>query len=229
MASRTLIAVLACAGLILPGAAAGQGDPTLIQAYDSLSRGDYGAAVQLSNAYLASHPPAFQAGFIHAMGLCGLAAGSGLDELSALLGGYALNTTAQAQVVSGIAWCQPPPPPPSPQAEGSGGAATSALGSPPKPEPPSSPMPNLSSAAPGAPQPRQLEPMGQLVTGVSYSGDDYHSQTTASPAACAQLCRLQAPCRSMTYSYSSKTCWLKRSVPPAQQGSDFVSAAKIMQ
>jgi hypothetical protein len=79
------------------------------------------------------------------------------------------------------------------------------------------------STAPPIPSPR----MSPLVGAISYSGGDYAAVSAASPGACAEMCRTQAQCRSMTYAPSSQKCWLKQSVPPAMQGEGFYSSIKV--
>lgn len=79
---------------------------------------------------------------------------------------------------------------------------------------------------PSLPSPALLPRMTALVGATSYSGDDYAQAAVASPGACAEMCRVQTQCRSMTFATSSKTCWLKRSVPPAMHGEGFYSSSK---
>jgi hypothetical protein len=223
LAAKAAASAVALA-LFTPLVAHAQADPTLTAAYNALSNGQYGSAVKYSAQYLASNPHRYDADFIHAAGQCGLHPGSAsaVAEMTAVRDGYDLTPAAASQIAAWLAQCQKAPvkytPP---QSDGDVGSSTSALTAPPKP-------PAASSAAPGAAQPKARLHMGAFVPATSYSGDDYDHGPAGSPVQCSQRCLAQAPCRSMTYDSFAKICWLKRSVPPALHGANFVSAVKVI-
>jgi hypothetical protein len=146
MARRTQLVALACAVAALPSLAGAQGgtDPTLRRAYDYLRNGDYGAAQRLSQQYLNSHPPRYDAAFIHAAALCGDDRNSpdGRHELQALNRDYVLNPKARGDVSQWLNYCKPPPPPER-TTENGVGSSGDAL----------SMTPSVASAAPDAPEP----------------------------------------------------------------------------
>ncbi len=202
-------------------------DPTLVQAFNDLAAGDYSGAASLARADIQANSHHYNADFVVAVGDCVdyYNGQTGRAELLSLIDNYALPSSSRSQVDYWLARCMPPPPPPPPPSASSGdiGMAGSALtGRPPPPKP----SPASATAVP-AQEPGALLRMGALVANTSFSGDDYADQRLPSAAACAQACRWQAPCRSMTYIVSAQICYLKRSVPPAQHGADFISAAKI--
>jgi hypothetical protein len=201
-----------------------QSDPLLSQAYDALTQGRYAVAVNASGRYLSTHPRRYTADFIHAAGECGLHPGSpaAVAQMEAVRDGYDLTPAAASDVSAWLRKCQKAPVAyRSPAPSGDVGESSSALTAPPAPA-------GATSARPDAPQPRSRPPMGGLVPATSYSGDDYANGPAASAAECSHRCLVQAPCRSMTYDTYAKICWLKRSVPPAQHGANFVSAVKAM-
>ena len=213
--------------LALPAAAhADPGDDLLNAAYNALAKGQYGAAISYSNKYLASHPHRYFADFYHAAGQCGLHPGSAsaIAEITAVRDGYDLSPAAASDVDWWIDRCQPPVRV-SAAAGASGkadaGSSSSALSVPPKPR-------SVVSSAPGAAEAKPRIHMGGLVQATSYSGDDYAHALAGSPAECSRRCLAQAPCRSMTYDSYAKICWLKRSVPAAQHGANFISSVKVI-
>jgi len=72
--------------------------------------------------------------------------------------------------------------------------------------------------------------MGQLELAVNRQGLDFDAvgRVTENAETCAELCRRERDCRSMTFVISRRTCWLKTGVPPALPpgGPDYVSAVK---
>jgi hypothetical protein len=112
--------------------------------------------------------------------------------------------------------------------EGASAAAPAQTSVQARPAAPSMLTVNGASSADSAPNGKAPPSMSALVFGTSYSGDDYTELNGVATADdCSRACGLQALCRSMTYAKSTKKCWLKRSVPPAQYGDDFVSAVKL--
>jgi hypothetical protein len=208
-------AMLWIAGLLLCADVLAQTASTLDQAYNLLAQRQYQQAEDAANAYLAGNPRRYRAEFIVAAAECWLRRGQpgAMRRIAALKQDYVLTDEAQREVAGWIEYCAPA----KPQASQPPGVDTSSLTQPPQ----------VTSAAPNKPDSTPLPSMSALVFGTSYSGDDYTElKGIATAEDCSQACRLQAPCRSMTYAKSSKTCWLKRSVPPAQHGDDFVSAVK---
>lgn len=216
---------LLCALLLLSPHLASAQESLLDQAYNYLEHDDASGAAQLVRTYLASNPRRYRADFLAAVAACKLAPGSpsARQKIAAVKDDYVLTADAQQQVDAWIAQCA--------------GVRAAAPG---RTSPDGEsfvadyvrkrPVPlTIASAAANEPNPAPARRMSGLVDGTSYSGDDYAEfRGVATASDCAQLCRAQAPCRSMTYARSTRTCWLKRSVPPAQQGGDFVSASKIM-
>jgi hypothetical protein len=191
-----------------------QTDSTLDQAYDLLAQNRYQLAANAANAYLAGNPRRYRAEFIVAVAECSLHKGQrrAMQRMAALKRDYDLTGEAQRQVEDWVEYCAPPDPQQKPP-----GVVSSSI----------TQLPQITSAAANKPNGTALPTMSALVVGTSYSGDDYTElKGIATADDCSRACRLQAPCRSMTYAKSSKTCWLKRSVPPAQRGDDFVSAVK---
>ena len=191
-----------------------QTDAALDQAYELLVQEQYQSAEDAANSYLASNPRRYRAEFIVAVAECNLHQGQSraTQRIAALQRDYVLTGEAQRQVQGWIDYCAPARPQVSEP-----GITISAL----------SRRPEVTSASPNKSNEAALPFMSALVPGTSYSGDDYTElKGIASADECSRECRLQAPCRSMTYAKSSKTCWLKRSVPRAQFGDDFVSAVK---
>lgn len=211
------IAGLICLVTFVSLDAFAQADSTLDQAYDLLVRQENQLAAKAANAYLAKNPRRYRAEFIVAVAECRLHKGrqDAMQRMAALKRDYVLTSEAQLEVDSWISFCAPPKP--EPHETGEAGVAIAALTS----------APQIKSAAANKPNERPLPLMSALVFGTSYSGDDYTELKSVQTADdCSRACRLQAPCRSMTYAKSSKTCWLKKSVPPAEYGEDFVSATK---
>jgi len=200
-------------------------DSTLDRAYDLLVQRQYQAAANAAQGYLAANPRRYRADFILAFADCHLPGGSqrGMQRLGAIERDYVLNREAESDVKSLIAYCAPPKPKAKePKVAESGNTASFSSES-------LTQEPEFKSAASNKTDGTPAPLMSALVPNTSYSGDDYTElKGVATADECSRVCRLQAPCRSMTYAESSKTCWLKRSVPPAQPGADFVSAFKRM-
>jgi hypothetical protein len=70
--------------------------------------------------------------------------------------------------------------------------------------------------------------MRALERGVNRAGSDFdgYGRHAENAELCAELCRTDASCDSMTYVISLKTCWLKSGVPNPSSDSDMVSAVK---
>jgi len=208
------MAGLCCLITLLSPNAFAQAEVTLDRAYQLLVQNKYQLAKNAANEYLATNPRRYRAEFIVSVADCVLHRGqsSAMQGMAALKRDYALNEEAEKEIEAWIAYCAPK----QPQSD-QPGVSVSALMR----------LPEIASAAPAKPNRKPLPPMSDLIHGTSYSGDDYTELSGIAAAEdCARACRLQAPCRSMTYAKSSKKCWLKRSVPPAQYGDDFVSAVK---
>lgn len=203
---------------LTPSITLAQDEASLDRAYDLLLRRQFQSAENIARSYLAKNPRRYRAEFIVAAAECSMNRGqpSAMQRMAALQQAYVLTVAAENEVRDWINYCAPPRKQPESTEQGVSVTISALEG-----------LPQLTSAAPNMPNDAPLPRMSGLVVGTSYSGDDYTERHgVSSPDDCARLCRLQAPCRSMTYAISSKTCWLKRSVPPAQAGSDFVSAIK---
>ena len=199
-------------------------DSMLDRAYDLLAQGQYQAAAKAAQGYLEANPRRYRADFILAVANCHLPTEKqrGMQRLKAIQRDYVLNGKAESEVESWVAYCAPSKPGAKEPEVAEGNTATFASASLTAP-------PEFKSAALNETDQTPLPPMSDLALKTSFSGDDYtERQNVATAEECSRLCRLQAPCRSMTYAKSSKKCWLKRSVPPAQHGEDFVSAFKRM-
>jgi hypothetical protein len=203
--------------------AQGSGDVILNNAYSLLAAGDYAGAAGQGRSYQSSYPRRFDADFIVAVGDCmaPTSTTNGVSELQALINAYALDTPTLNTIHYWMGNCRRTPPPPQSASSGVGMSASSLTGKPPPPPPEKIQRPNI--------QPRPLPPMSALIADTSFSGDDYWHMQAPSAASCAQSCRFEAMCRSMTYIIKAHICYLKRSVPPAQRGGDFVSAFKRAQ
>jgi hypothetical protein len=208
--------------LIQPVATEAQagGDELLNQAVTLLESGEFSAAADLGRDYVSSYGRRYKADFVVAVGDCMTPPrySQGLSELQALADQYAMNASSATDITYWSSQCAPPP------ASSGDGVIAEGLG--PLPSRPKA-FHSISSSASPVAEPKLLSPMSGLVPNTSYSGDDYHQLTTTSPNMCAAICKVQAPCRSMTYIVSTKACFLKRSVPAAQHGADFISAYKI--
>lgn len=205
---------LACLLIMLTPYSVTATESTLDQAYALLEQGDFQAAGNLARGYLATNPRRYRAEFIVAVTDCRLRRGSddALREIAALKEDYVLSAEAETEVNGWIAFCSP-----TPQVSQSGVTVSARTN-----------LPKVASAAPSKVDPAALPRMSALVDRTSYSGDVYDERKgIASAADCSRLCRVQAPCGSMTYAKSTKTCWLKRRVPPAKQSNDFISAIKL--
>ena len=218
MQHKILTLALASSSLLLLG----QAQELLNEAYAALSDRNYSGAKRTAQAYLNQYGRTYKAEFIRAASNCRLYPSSdlGMRQMTALKKDYALSARALSNVNEWLNfWCKP-----TETAESDDDcncSVSSGLGSVPSAS-------AMSSATTSEPSLRPLPQMSTLQYSVSYSGDDYgHYDNVASADACAQICRMQAPCRSMTYITSAKVCWLKRSKPAAMEGSDFISAYKI--
>jgi hypothetical protein len=71
--------------------------------------------------------------------------------------------------------------------------------------------------------------MGQLEMGTNRQGYDFDAfgKPAQNPQLCAEMCRVDATCKAMTYVVSRKTCWLKIGVPQASSDMDMISAVKV--
>jgi hypothetical protein len=204
--------------MLVPLTASGQSDSSLDQAYQYLVAQQFQPAENIAKAYLVSNPRRYRAEFIIAVAECRLNERSiALQRLAIIKRDYVLDQETLREVNGWVDYCTPQKAPESPSEESNVGFSGQAV----------TQFPQLTSATPDKIDRRPLPLMGGLVPDTSYSGDDYNElKEIASATQCAQICRVQAPCRSMTYAPSSKTCWLKRSVPPAQHGAGFVSSVK---
>lgn len=188
----------------------------LDRAYDHLDKRQYAAAAAAATAYLNANPRRYRADFILAFAQCNLQTERqrGMERVAAIERDYVLTGEAERDVASLIAFCAPKPKT-EPTTENAGNKDSFTSDS-------LEGLPRFKSAASD-----KTDWMSALVPGTSYSGDDYKTLIGFERAdQCSEMCRAEERCRSMTYAKSSKTCWLKRSVPPAQQGADFVSAFK---
>ncbi len=71
--------------------------------------------------------------------------------------------------------------------------------------------------------------MGPLEQNTNRQGLDFDAfgKTAANAELCAEMCRVNAQCKAMTYVISAKTCWLKIGTPPASSNADMISAVKV--
>lgn len=185
---------------------------TLTDAAARLKARQYASALSKVNAYYsAGGARRYRADFIRAASECRLYYNN--SRLKALQVDYLLPSAAAAEVSSWITSCKPPPP----KVATSNGVSsiTSGLTSEP-----------TANSADSGPEPRPLPRMSPIILRTGYIGDDYAWPTLASAEACRQVCRMQAPCRSMTYDLNTKKCWLKRSVPGVGHGDNFVASFK---
>lgn len=206
-------------------AAQSNSDDILNAAYKSLAAGDYAGAARKGRVYQASNPRRFDADFVVAVGDCiaPTPTSAGVSELRTIIDDYVLDLATLNAVRYWMSRCRALPPKQPQQESNSGvGVVSSGLSvPPPRPSPENIRRPTI--------QPHAIPRMSALISATSFSGDDYRSMRATSPASCAQSCRYEAMCRSMTYIISARLCYLKRSVPPAQHGGDFVSALKHAQ
>lgn len=222
MQRKSLVFVLAPGAFLLMG----QAKELLDRAFLQLKARNYQSAKNTAQTYLNRYPRTYKAEFIRAASNCSLYPGSQLAirQMSALKYDYPLGATQLANVNVWLnKWCQPRV---QARAEDNCNSGECSISSGLGRSPPAS---DITSATAPEPSPAPLPSMSALQYSVSFSGDDYrHYNNVASPASCAQICRVQTACRSMTYITSARVCWLKRSKPPAQSGSDFTSAYKIL-
>lgn len=203
---------------------AGQASPILDQAFEFLSKYQYQAARDRAQYYLDRNPPSYRAEFIRAASDCYIEHGSDMarKQMRDLKYYYVLTPRAVDNINNWLnKYCVPPPP----KIVSSNGESSSSDYI--------TAQPNrqvIASAASSEPSPLRLPRMSSMRYSTSFSGDDYrHYDGIQSPEQCAEICRRQELCRSMTYIKSDKICWLKRSMPAAQHGDDFVSAFKIVE
>ena len=204
-------------------------------AYSRLRVRNYPGAKSAVTTHLATNRPTYRAEFIKAVSDCRISQGAlpAWNQMFNLKLDYNLSQRQRSNVDEWLNyWCKPtslPRPRDQDCAELGLCSISQGLGN--EPTEASISSATSTSAAPSRatlistiPPPR----MSELEYATSFSGDDYAEyQNIAGPADCAEVCRRQRPCRSMTYATSSKICWLKRSKPAARSGSDFVSSYKI--
>ena len=70
--------------------------------------------------------------------------------------------------------------------------------------------------------------MGALEEGINRQGSDFSAieKPAANAPLCAEMCRVDSDCDSMTYVKSTGMCWMKSGVPAATANADMVSAVK---
>ena len=70
--------------------------------------------------------------------------------------------------------------------------------------------------------------MRPLEVGINRQGNDFDAfgKPAGNEQLCAELCKNDQKCDSMTYVKSTHLCWLKAGVPPASADADMVSAVK---
>ena len=99
----------------------------------------------------------------------------------------------------------------------------------PKPDPAPRPEPVINEMKP-PPPPDENKPvvMGALEIGVNRAGSDLSAieKSAGNAELCAEMCRVNSDCDSMTYVKSTGMCWMKRGVPAASPHPDMVSAVK---
>ena len=98
----------------------------------------------------------------------------------------------------------------------------------PKPEDP----PKAAVAAADPPKkPVVMKPvvMGVLEPGINRAQHDLdgYGKSAVNAQLCAEMCRVNSDCDSMTYVVSLKTCWMKSGVPDPSSDLDMVSAVKV--
>jgi hypothetical protein len=190
---------------------------TLGDASLALRNADYARAKNLVvNYYAHGGARRYRADFIRAVSDCRLSKGQGWarNNLRALMTDYLLTPAASSEVNQWLGACKPPQPQ---QAEaGEPHSIASGLTVPPS-----------TSVALNGPEPMALARMSALISGTAFRGDDYASPRLSSPQDCQRQCQLQAPCKSITYDWSTKICWMKRSVPARGYSSQFVSSIKV--
>ncbi len=91
---------------------------------------------------------------------------------------------------------------------------------------------NAGGIVPPPPPPKDEEVivvMGALEERINRQGNDFSAieKPAANAPLCAEMCRTDAKCDSMTYVKSTGMCWTKTGVPAATANADMVSSVKV--
>ena len=77
-------------------------------------------------------------------------------------------------------------------------------------------------------QEAQRQPrMSQLELDVNRNGGDYKDFVTSGVNECLEACANEAQCKAVTFTKSSRQCWMKTSVPLRQSDGRYISAVKV--
>jgi len=69
--------------------------------------------------------------------------------------------------------------------------------------------------------------MSELEMDIDRNGSDYKDFVAADVHACLDACVQDGGCRAITFTKSSRQCWMKSSVPLRISNSSYISAVKI--
>ena len=75
---------------------------------------------------------------------------------------------------------------------------------------------------------RQRQPrMSELETDINRNGSDYKDFVAANVSECLATCAREAQCKAITFTKSSRQCWMKFAVPLRQNDGRYISAVKV--
>jgi hypothetical protein len=75
---------------------------------------------------------------------------------------------------------------------------------------------------------KEMAVMGPLEIGINRQGNDFDAfgKPAGNEQLCAEMCKANDDCDSVTYVKSTGLCWMKRGVPPTSANPDMVSSVK---
>lgn len=77
-------------------------------------------------------------------------------------------------------------------------------------------------------QQAKLQPrMSQPEQDINRNGGDYKDFVASGLGECLDACAREAQCRALTFTKSSRQCWMKSSVPLRQPDTQYISAVKV--
>lgn len=69
--------------------------------------------------------------------------------------------------------------------------------------------------------------MSQVEPNINRNGSDYKDFVASGINECLDACAQESRCKAITFTKSSRQCWMKVSVPPRQDDSSYTSAVKV--
>jgi len=69
--------------------------------------------------------------------------------------------------------------------------------------------------------------MSEQELDINRNGSDYKDFVAADIDACLKACTQESQCRAITFTKSSRQCWMKSSVPARSNDNNYISAVKV--